>query len=229
MSQHIVITGASGGIGRALAEQFVRQGLFVSGCGRNQAALDSLQKSVSDRGTFESVDVTDLESVQAWADRVCKNPGPPDLLVNNAAIINRNARFVDVPVEEFNQVVDVNIKGVANVMRAFLPAMIERQTGIVINLSSGWGRSTSPEVAPYCCTKWAIEGLTKAVAQELPMGMAAIPFSPNTVNTEMLQSCFGSSTASHSPSPDAWAEVAVPWMLQLGPEHNGKSLSAPVV
>ena len=55
--------------------------------------------------------------------------------------------------------IDVNIKGVANVIRAAVPMMIERGTGVVVNFSSGWGRSVSPEVAPYCATKWAMEGI----------------------------------------------------------------------
>jgi NAD(P)-dependent dehydrogenase (short-subunit alcohol dehydrogenase family) len=75
-------------------------------------------------------------------------------------------------------VVSVNIVGVANVIRAFAPAMIERGSGVIVNLSSGWGRSVSPEVAPYCATKWAIEGMTKALAEELPKGMAAVPLNP---------------------------------------------------
>jgi NADP-dependent 3-hydroxy acid dehydrogenase YdfG len=60
--------------------------------------------------------------------------------------------------------IDVNIKGVANVIRYFVPAMIERGSGVIVNFSSYWGRSTAAEVAPYCATKWAIEGLTRALA-----------------------------------------------------------------
>src|SRR6185295_7668060 len=97
---------------------------------------------------------------------------------------NANAPLWRVPVEEFDQVIDVNIKGVANVIRAFLPAMIERGNGVVVNFSSGWGRSTAADVAPYCATKWAIEGLTQALAQELPKGMAAVPVNPGIIDTD---------------------------------------------
>ena len=117
----------------------------------------------------------------------------PDLLLNNAATINPNAPLWKVSADEFSYVIDVNIKGVANVIRHFVPRMIERGSGVIVNFSSGWGRSTSPEVAPYCATKWAIEGLTRALAQELPAGMAAIPLNPGIINTDMLQSCFGES------------------------------------
>ena len=100
-------------------------------------------------------------------------------------------RLWKVAADEFDRVVDVNIKGVANVIRAFVPAMIEREGGVIVNFSSGWGRSTAPEVAPYCATKWAIEGLTRALAQELPTGLAAVPLNPGIIDTEMLRSTFG--------------------------------------
>jgi NAD(P)-dependent dehydrogenase (short-subunit alcohol dehydrogenase family) len=152
--------------------------------------------------------------------------GPPDLLLNNAALINGNAPLWRIPADEFGRVVDVNLKGVANVLRAFVPAMIEGQGGVIVNFSSGWGRSTAPEVAPYCATKWAIEGLTRALAQELPSGMAAVPLNPGIIDTEMLRSTFGG-RAEHFPSPEAWAEIAVPFLLALGAKDNGKPLTVP--
>jgi NAD(P)-dependent dehydrogenase (short-subunit alcohol dehydrogenase family) len=84
--------------------------------------------------------------------------------------------------------------------------------------------NSSAEVAPYCATKWAIEGLTQALAQELPRGMAAVPLNPGIINTEMLQSCFGGS-AHHYPTPDEWSRTAVPFLLQLGAKDNGRPVS----
>ena len=161
-----------------------------------------------------------------WAAEVIDAIGPPDLLINNAALINRNAALWQVSAEEFSRVIDVNIKGVTNVIRHFLPAMLKRKSGVVVNISSGWGRSTDAEVAPYCATKWAIEGLTQSLAQELPSGMAAVPLNPGIINTEMLRSCFGGSASSY-PSPQQWAKRAVPFLLSLGPRHNGQQLTAP--
>ena len=95
--------------------------------------------------------------------------------MNNAATINRNAPLWKVPAEEFSRVIDVNVKGVVNVIRHLLPAMIERSHGVVVNFSSWWGRSGAAEVAPYCATKWAIEGLTRAMAAELPVAWLPCP------------------------------------------------------
>jgi NAD(P)-dependent dehydrogenase (short-subunit alcohol dehydrogenase family) len=129
-----------------------------------------------------------------------------------------------VPAAEFNRVIEVNIKGVANVLRHFAPAMVARQTGIIVNLSSGWGRSTSPEVAPYCASKFAIEGLTKALAQELPSGLAAVPLNPGVIDTDMLRSCWADGAAAY-PKAEAWAKTAAPFILKLGPRDNGQSLT----
>ncbi len=112
------------------------------------------------------------------------------------------------------------------IIRAFLPAMMERGEGVVVNFSSGWGRSTAPEVAPYCATKWGIEGLTSALAQELPPGLAAVALNPGVIDTRMLRSCFGENAASY-PDPAHWAEMAVPFLASLSARHNGMPLTVP--
>ena len=226
MAKRIVITGVTRGIGRGLTEEFARLGHTVIGCGRSADPVAALQSALGQPHDIAAVDVIDDRAVADWAKRTLAAHGTPDLLINNAAIINRNSRLVDVPAAEFDAVIDINIKGVANVTRHFAPAMIERNHGVIVNLSSGWGRSTSPDVAPYCATKWAIEGLSKAMADELPSGMACVPLSPGVVNTEMLQSCFGGG-ADTARKPDAFAKVAAPFLLALGPKDNGQSLTVP--
>ena len=100
--------------------------------------------------------------------------------------------------------------------------MIERGRGIVVNISSGWGRSTAPEVAPYCASKYAVEGLTGALSQELPPGLAAVAVNPGIIDTDMLRSCWGDGAAS-CPSPDEWAGRAAPFLLALTAADNGRS------
>jgi len=171
-------------------------------------------------------DVSDDRQVSQWADQVLNAHGPPDLLLNNAAMISANAELWQVPPAEFSRLVDVNVKGVFYVIRHFVPAMIERNTGVIVNFSSGWGRSAEKDVGPYVATKWAIEGLTQALALELPPGIAVVALNPGIVNTDMLQSCFGESAA-HYPSAARWAETAVPFILKLDGNDNGHALTAP--
>jgi NAD(P)-dependent dehydrogenase (short-subunit alcohol dehydrogenase family) len=225
---HIVITGVTRGLGRALAEWFIAQGHTVSGCGRSGMEIFELRSVHPEPHNFDAVDVTEPVKVGMWAERIIGTNGAPDFLINNAALVNRPAPLWQVPVQEFSKLIDVNIKGVVNVIRAFVPAMVEAKRGVIVNLSSGWGRSTSPEVAPYCASKWAIEGLTKALAQELPAGMAAVPLNPGVINTDMLKICFGESAAGY-PKAEEWAQRAAPFILQLGSKDNGQSLSVPGV
>jgi len=224
----IVVTGATRGLGRALVDRFVPLGHRVFGCGRSARHVDELRRQFGLPHAFESADVRDTAAVDVWAKKVLAQAGPPDLLINNAALINRPAPLWQVGREDFDAVIDVNVKGVANVIRAFAPAMVARKRGVIVNLSSGWGRSTSPEVAPYCASKYAIEGLTLALAQELPPGMAAVPLNPGVIDTDMLRQSFGDEAA-HYPDPSEWAERAAPFLLELGPRDNGHSLSVPGV
>jgi NAD(P)-dependent dehydrogenase (short-subunit alcohol dehydrogenase family) len=222
----ILITGVSRGCGRALTEEFIRLGHVVIGCGRSEKEIATLRKQFPAPNCFSVVDVADDAQVAAWAKEVLADNTVPDLLLNNAALINRNAPLWQVSAREFSDVIDVNIKGVANVIRHFVPAMISEGRGIIVNFSSGWGRSTDAEVAPYCATKWAIEGLTQSLAQELPAGLAAVAANPGIINTDMLQSCFGGGAAGY-PSPGQWAKTAAPFFLKLLAGDNGKSLTVP--
>ncbi|MCX6896189.1 MAG: SDR family NAD(P)-dependent oxidoreductase, partial [Verrucomicrobia bacterium] len=173
------------------------------------------------------VDVASDEAVKSWASLLLTSHGAPDLVINNAGIINRNASLWEIEAREFGEVVDTNLKGVANVIRHFAPAMVREKRGVIVNFSSGWGRSADAEGAPYCATKWAVEGLTQSLAQELPTGMAAVALNPGIIHTAMLESCFGGSASSY-PSPEEWAKLAVPFLLRLGAKDNGKPQTVPV-
>ncbi|MFO0799520.1 MAG: SDR family oxidoreductase [Gemmataceae bacterium] len=220
----IVLTGATRGLGRALVPRFAAAGHTVVGCGRSAAHVAELAAAFGKPHRFDQLDVTDAAAVAAWAADVLKSHGAPDLLVNNAAVMNTPAPLWEVPAAAFDAVIDVNVKGVANVLRGFVPAMVARKSGVVVNLSSGWGRSVSPEVAAYCASKYAVEGLTLALAQELPRGMAAVPLNPGVIDTDMLRQAWADGAAAY-PKADKWAERAAPFLLALGAKDNGRSLS----
>jgi NAD(P)-dependent dehydrogenase (short-subunit alcohol dehydrogenase family) len=220
------MSGVSRGLGLALTKEFVRLGHHVSGCARSATSIRRLAGQFPSPHRFRAVDVSDNQQVAAWAKTVLADAPPPDLLVNNAAVISPNAALWETEADAFSQLIDINVKGVYHLIRHFLPAMISNGSGVVVNFSSGWGRTTSPHVAPYCSSKWAIEGLTRALADELPYGMAAIPLNPGIIDTDMLRSCFGENSADY-PSPDAWAKRAAPFILELGPEDNGDPITVP--
>lgn len=222
--RRILLTGCTRGLGRALLDQFVEKGHVVVGCGRTKDKVDRLTREFGSPHRFDVVDVADHRSVEKWARSVLESHGAPDLLINNAAIINQTRPLWQISVDEFSELIDINIKGTFHVLRAFLPAMVDLQRGVVVNLSSGWGRSVDAEVAPYCASKWGIEGLTLALAEELPEGMAAIPLNPGVIDTDMLRSCWGNAAA-QAHRPAEWARVAANLLLKLGPADNGQQLA----
>lgn len=220
----IVITGVTRGLGRALVEEFIKAGHTVAGCGRGSEGILDLRFAHGAPHTFDVVDVANPVKVGIWAAKVLGFGEAPDLLINNAAIMNTPAPLWKVPPEEFKALIDVNVSGVANVIHEFVPSMVAAKRGVIVNFSSGWGRSVSPDVAPYCASKWAIEGLTKALAEELPKGMAAVPLNPGVIDTDMLRTCWADGAANFSKA-DVWAKKAAPFILALGPKDNGRSVT----
>jgi NAD(P)-dependent dehydrogenase (short-subunit alcohol dehydrogenase family) len=211
-----------------MVDEFVRLGHTVLGCGRSRKEIDQLRREFAAPNDFYTVDISSDDEVKSWASLILSAHGTPNLVLNNAGVINKNAPLWEITAREFSEVIDVNVKGFANVIRHFAPALVKRRRGVIVNFSSGWGRSTDAEVAPYCASKWAIEGLTLAMAQELPSGVAAVSLNPGIINTEMLQSAFGSSASGYI-SPGEWAKSAVPFLLALGPGENGRQLEVPGV
>lgn len=222
----VVLTGVSRGLGKAMAQRFADAGYTVCGCARSEAAVSALQDDLGAEHFISCVDVAEDDSVRQWASDCLSRFGAPEFLINNAAMINTNAVLWEVPADEFDALTAVNINGTANVIRHFAPAMVERGRGVIVNFSSGWGRSASAKVAPYCGSKWAIEGMTQALAEELPPEMAAVPLNPGIIDTEMLRSCFGEAAAGY-PDATEWATRAVPFILNLGPDDNGQPLTVP--
>lgn len=206
-----------------MAIEFSSRGWTVAGGARNEDALAEVQQYMQSDHFFDRLDVTIPEQVENFARSVKDKFGSPDLLVNNAGLINKNANLVDISPEEFASVLAVNLGGVHNMIRSFLPMMQEAGRGIIANFSSYWGQSTAPEVAPYCATKWGVEGLTRSLAQELPCGLGAVTFNPGVVNTEMLRSTFGEEALSYE-SPEEWAIHAVDTLVSLTTADSGKTV-----
>lgn len=221
----IWLTGCTAGLGRALVGEFVDRGHIVVGCGRNEIELQRLSEEFPD-SHFIPCDVSDDASVVDFVNEALLQAGEPDFLINNAATINAPAPLWEISAEEFDQVTSININGVANMIRHAVPLMLSNETGMVVNLSSGWGRSTSPDVAPYCASKWAIEGLSQALSQEVHENVGVVALNPGVINTDMLQKCMGDE-AHDFPGAEQWANTAAPFILALTPRDNGKALTAP--
>ena len=206
-----------------MAVEFHSRGWNVTGCARSTDPLIELSTRLVNSCFFQSVDITKPTEVENFAQSVIQNVGVPDLLVNNAGVINQNARLTEISPEEFASVLSVNLGGIHNMIRTFVPIMEEQGHGVIANFSSYWGQSTAPEVGPYCASKWGVEGLTRSLAQELQDGLTAVAFNPGIIDTDMLRSCFGEGAASHE-KPAEWAKHAVDRLEQISQSDNGKTI-----
>jgi 3-oxoacyl-[acyl-carrier protein] reductase len=194
-----VVTGASRGIGRAVAAALAGAGARVAGCARNP-----------DRGSeLFRCDVGRADDVARFADDVLGRLGPPDVLVNNAGIVARG-RLEEMSVEVWDGVVDANLKGTFLVTRAFLPAMRARgkAAGRIINIASISGRQGTALLTAYCAAKHGVVGLTRALAAELRGdGIAVNAVCPGSVDTDMLRA--GQPGAKPDMSPEDVAGVVL--------------------
>lgn len=213
----IAITGTSRGLGRALAEELSALGHQVHGGGRT--SLEAL--GFTPAGSYHPLDVTDSASQQHWFDSF---PELPDIVVANAGLINANRPLWEVPEEEFRSVLEVNVTGVFLTLKTFMERLTDQKNRLFVALSSTWGRSVSADVAPYCASKWAVEGMIKALAQEVPSHLTVVALNPGVIATDMLRSCFGPSAESYC-TPEQWARQAAPQILGYGPQDNGRSLT----
>lgn len=223
----VVVTGVTRGLGRALVKEFIHQGWTVAGCGTSASAISDLQKEYGNEHVFSRVNIADNDAVKTWARDVVSRIGSPHILINNAGVINNPAPLWKIPFAEFNNVMTINITGVFNVLQYFIPAMIQQKKGLIINISSSSGKQGEEMFAPYCASKFAIEGLTQSLAKELPKGLTVVTLDPGDgINTDMVKQAYPGST-SHLPEPEEWAKKAVPYVMRMGAQDNGKSLIVP--
>ncbi|WP_157418125.1 MULTISPECIES: SDR family oxidoreductase [Bacillus cereus group] len=227
IGKSVIITGVTQGLGRAMVDRFHELGWNIYGCGRSKDKIEELKKQYSKIHDFQVIDVSDSQQVNNWANYILNRHTAPDMIVNNASIVNQNAQLWKITAQEFENVMNVNVNGVVNVIRAFVPAMVARKEGIIINMSSSWGREGEAELAPYCASKFAIEGITKSMALELPHGMAVVALDPGgSISTPMLKSC-APQYINESPTPETWSHKATQYILNITIDKNGDSLTCP--
>jgi 3-oxoacyl-[acyl-carrier protein] reductase len=186
-----IVTGATGGIGMATARKFVAEGAAVVVADLDAARVDEAASSLADSGARAigvRVDVTDRASVEAMAAAALAAFGRIDCLVNNAGI-TQDARLVKMSEEQFDRVIDVNLKGVFLCTQAVADAMIRQGSGVILNASSVVGLYGNFGQTNYAATKAGVIAFTKTWARELgPKGVRAIAVCPGFVRTPILAS-----------------------------------------
>ncbi|MFP8965032.1 SDR family oxidoreductase [Pokkaliibacter sp. CJK22405] len=164
----VVITGASSGIGEGIARELAKHGARLVLGARRLARLNQLVAEITAAGGQAialETDVTDSRQVQALVDAGNEAFGPVDVIVNNAGIMPLSP-MASMKVDEWDRMVDVNIKGVLHGIAAVLPVMTERQAGQIINIASIGALRVSPTAAVYCATKYAVRAISEGLRQE---------------------------------------------------------------
>lgn len=188
-SKVILITGASSGIGEATARHLAANGHRVVLGARRADRLKNLVTEICASGgtaEFRTVDVANLVDMQAFANFALKTFGRIDVIINNAGVMPLSC-LAELKFDEWNRMIDVNIRGVLHGIAAVLPHMTERKSGHIINLSSIGGHQVSPTAAVYCATKFAVRAISEGLRQETKDIRVTI-ISPGVVESELADS-----------------------------------------
>jgi NADP-dependent 3-hydroxy acid dehydrogenase YdfG len=183
-----IVTGASSGIGYATALALSKAGAKVAAGARRTDRLESLEKQIGGGYVMiQKLDVTKKSDCDTFVDAVVKKWGTVDILVNNAGLMPLSF-FKNLKVDEWDQMIDVNIKGVLYCTAAAIPHMIAKKSGHIINISSVAGRVVFPAGSVYCATKHAVAAFSEGIRQELSQraNIRVTCIEPGVVATELL-------------------------------------------
>lgn len=186
----IVITGASSGNGAAAARHLAEKGAAVVLGARRSERIEALANELTaaeHRAKAVKTDVTDKEQVKRLVDAAVQAFGRVDVLLNNAGLMPL-APLERLKIEEWDQMIDVNLKGTLYGIAAALPHMKEQKSGHIINVSSVYGHKLGPDATVYCATKFAVRALSEGLRQEVkPYNIRTTVISPGAVATELLE------------------------------------------
>lgn len=185
----ILITGASSGIGEAAARLLAQRGAKIVLGARRTDRLSALAESIENQGgavRIRKLDVTSREDTQDFADFAVAEFGQVDVIINNAGVMPLSP-LASLKVNEWNRMIDVNIRGVLHGIAAVLPAMEARGSGQIINIASIGAHAVSPTAAVYCATKYAVRAISDGLRQETDRIRVTV-VSPGVVESELADS-----------------------------------------
>lgn len=188
MQKTALITGATSGIGQATAKIFAEKGINLILCGRRKSRLDDIKKGLEDKVkiTTLSFDVGNREAVFSAIESLSdQNKKDINILVNCAGNAHGLDTFLDSSIDDFDSMIDSNVKGLLYVSKAVVPILVANKKGHIINISSIAGKETYPKGTVYCATKHAVEAISKGMRMDLlTQGIKVTNIAPGAVETE---------------------------------------------
>ena len=208
----VIITGGGTGIGRATALRFAEKGASVVVCGRRRGPLTETVELIKQRGGEAlaiSADVRIWTEITAMVDSVLERFGKIDCLVNNAGVVMIKP-VAETTEKEWSTIMDINLKGVFLCSKAVLPKMLKKGSGLIINVSSTFGRKGVPNLSAYCASKSGIITLTQSLAKELnAKGIQVFAVCPGATDTDMNRVLVGEAVSRQYMPPEKVAEKVV--------------------
>ena len=224
-----VISGTSRGIGKAVAKKFAQEGAVVCMCARNVEMLRATSLEIMSAGGrpfFEQTDISDERQVQEFLSMCSSNFGSIDILVNNAGMLGPRVPLSDYSSQEWDKVLSVNLNGLFYVTKHALP-YFNPSGGSIINVSSSVGKTAKPNWGAYGVSKFATEGFTQALAEELrPRSIRVNAINPGPVATEMRHQAYPEEDQRTLKRPEDIADVFVYLASDEARQITGKSFDA---
>ncbi len=228
--QVALITGASRGIGKAIAQVYAREGANVVICARNEAGLRKTADEIRSCGgevDWRAIDIAKVRQVRRWVRDAKERFGTVHILVNNASILGPRVPILRYPLSSWEEVVKVNLTALFLVTREVLPLMISQRAGSIINISSGVGRTGKARWGAYASSKFGVEGLTQILAEEVrEFGIRVNAVNPGGTRTEMRAQAYPEEDPMTLPTPDEITGVFVYLASDESREVTGRSFDA---
>lgn len=216
----VLITGASRGLGRALATAFGSAGARLVLCARGEDALMAATRELESGGVeveAAATDVADRRGMAALVSRALKRFGPVTTLVNNASILGPRVPLADHPLDDWRRVLEINLTGVLVPIQTVTPGMREAGRGSIINVSSGVGNTPRQRWGAYAISKWGVEALSRNLAlEERGSGIRVNIVDPGQLRTDMRRAAY----PEEDPAEPAPPEAAVPVFLWLASRES---------
>ncbi len=227
---HAIVTGASRGIGRALANKYVESGAQVLVCATDESKLTSLEAECESKpGKLQYIagDLTKANTREKLVQTALQNWNQIDLLVNNAGVLGPRTTIDEFPDEEWDHVIDVNLNAVFHLTKLVLQQMYKQNSGRIINVTSGLGRFGRATWGAYCVSKFGVEGLTEVLADEVKdTGIEVNAVNPGPTRTDMRAEAVPSEDPMNIPAPEDILDVFLYLALPQGEGNNGTRYEA---